>query len=74
MKQSLRDQVLKRAGNRCEYCHVHQDQDSFYTFPIGLTAIGRTTVELLAINHPDYVFLREALIAEGAFPPESDLT
>ena len=134
MKEALRDQVRQRAGLRCEYCCVHQDQDPFYTFPVdhviaqqhrgattlenlalscfrcnshkgpniasidrvtsemvplfhprrdawsehfewngavlvGLTPIGRATVELLAVNHPDYVLLREALIIEGTFPP-----
>jgi len=24
---------------------------------------------LLAVNHPDFVLLRESLIAEGTFPP-----
>jgi hypothetical protein len=36
---------------------------------LGRTAEGRATVELLAINHPDHVLLREALIEEGVFPP-----
>ena len=36
---------------------------------IGRTAVGRATVELFAINHPDYVLLRERLIEEGAFLP-----
>ena len=31
---------------------------------VGRTAIGRATVEVLAINHPDYMALREALIAD----------
>lgn len=35
----------------------------------GHTAIGRVTVALLAINHPEYVLLRESLIDEGSFPP-----
>jgi hypothetical protein len=35
---------------------------------IGKTAAGRATVELLAINHPDYLSVRAGLIAEGAFP------
>jgi len=134
MDASLRRLVCERAGNRCEYCLVHQGQDPFYTFPvdhviaqqhrgqtspdnlclscyrcnahkgpniatidprtrkmvplfnprrdgwhehfewrgailIGRTAVGRATVELLAINHPDYVLLRELLIEEGSFPP-----
>jgi len=34
---------------------------------VGFTAIGRTTVHLLQINHPDYIALRESLIAEGFF-------
>jgi hypothetical protein len=36
---------------------------------VGRTAVGRATVMLLAVNHPDYVLLRESLIAEGRFPP-----
>lgn len=35
----------------------------------GRTPIGRATVKLLAVNHPDYVLLRESLIDEGTFPP-----
>jgi hypothetical protein len=37
--------------------------------PIGRTAVGRATVQVLAINHPAAVALREVLIAEGVFPP-----
>src|SRR5215831_15378891 len=36
---------------------------------MGLTAIGRTTVYVLAMNLPFRVTLREALIAAGDFPP-----
>src|SRR5262249_26704635 len=39
---------------------------------IGLTAIGRTTVEVLRINHPERVRLRRLLIGLGVFPPEND--
>jgi hypothetical protein len=35
---------------------------------VGRTAIGRTTVAVLAINLPYRVALRRRLIAEGAFP------
>ena len=35
---------------------------------VGRTPIGRATVKLLSINHPDYVLLRESLIDEGIFP------
>ena len=34
---------------------------------IGRTAIGRTTVDVLRINHPQRVALREILIAAGLF-------
>jgi len=134
MDAALRRLVRERAGNRCEYCGIHQDQDAFFTFPVdhivarqhggktaadnlclscyrcnshkgpniasidpdsggmvrlfhprrddwsehfewqeallaGRTPIGRATVKLLAVNHPDYVLLRESLIDEGTFPP-----
>jgi hypothetical protein len=35
---------------------------------VGRTAIGRVTVELLAMNDPLRVDLRRSLIAEGVFP------
>ncbi len=31
----------------------------------GLSEVGRTTLQLLQMNHPDYLALRTALIAEG---------
>jgi hypothetical protein len=34
---------------------------------IGRTAIGRTTIEVLQINRPYLVGIREVLIAGGAF-------
>jgi hypothetical protein len=37
---------------------------------LGLTPLGRVTIRVLAINHPDAVALRRELIAEGVFPPE----
>jgi hypothetical protein len=36
---------------------------------LGLTPIGRVTIRVLAINHPDVVAFRRELIAEGVFPP-----
>lgn len=36
---------------------------------VGLSAIGRTTVQVLAINDDVLVKVRTALIAEGRFPP-----
>jgi hypothetical protein len=31
--------------------------------------VGRTTIQVLNINHPDRVELRRLLIAAGIFPP-----
>ena len=35
----------------------------------GKTAIGRTTIVVLAMNDPDAVRAREQLVMEGLFPP-----
>jgi hypothetical protein len=35
---------------------------------VGKTAIGRTTIEVLAINHPDAVAHRESLLEETGSP------
>jgi hypothetical protein len=37
---------------------------------VGQSPIGRVTVQVLGINHPDRIRLRRQLIAEGVFPPE----
>jgi hypothetical protein len=34
---------------------------------VGNTAIGRATIDVLAINHPNRVALRQELLAEGVF-------
>jgi hypothetical protein len=36
---------------------------------LGKAAVGRTTPDVLNINHPDRVELRRLLIAAGHFPP-----
>jgi hypothetical protein len=36
---------------------------------VGRTAIGRTTIDVLQINHPDRNTLRQALIDGSSFPP-----
>lgn len=129
MDNALRRLVRERALDWCEYCRVHQDDDSFYRFAmdhiiaeqhggqtvagnlamscfrcnlhkgpniagrdrktgklvplfyprrhkwshhfewdgprlVGRTAIGRVTIVILAINHPDAVALRESLLQE----------
>jgi HNH endonuclease len=35
----------------------------------GLTPTGRATIRVLSINDPNAIAVRQALIAEGAFPP-----
>ena len=122
--------VRRRAGHRCEYCRVHEEQDAFFPFHIehvvaeqhggtvdpdnlalscqhdnlhkgpnlagidprtgrltrlfnprrqrwsrhfrfvrgaivGRTAVGRSTVRVLALNAPHRVALREALLEAG---------
>ncbi len=37
---------------------------------VGLTSIGRATVDVLEINDYDRVRLRQSLIEEGVFPPD----
>jgi len=36
---------------------------------IARTSIGRATIAVLEINHPEFIGVREALIAEDHFPP-----
>ena len=36
---------------------------------LGRTAVGRATIDVLNMNDPEVIELREALIAEGRFPP-----
>lgn len=36
---------------------------------IGRNRIGRATITVLEINHPEFVAWREVLIHEGSFPP-----
>jgi hypothetical protein len=36
---------------------------------LGVTPVGRVTIKVLAINHPDAVAFRRELIGEGVFPP-----
>lgn len=40
---------------------------------LGLTPVGRATIEVLAINQPSYVVVRESLIEQGVFPPERSM-
>jgi hypothetical protein len=133
MKASLRAFVRDRAGGRCEYCRLHEDDNDFLTFHVehvvakqhggtddpehlcfacpecnwakgpnlsglhegkiyplfnprkqnwhrhfdwekttlvGRTNCGKVTVQVLNINDPACIMLREFLLFEGRFPPE----
>ena len=65
MDESLVRAVRERAEHRCEYCRVPQSAYPTVTFPVD----GRTTIAVLALNDPDAVAVRQALIDEGGFPP-----
>lgn len=132
MDAALRSLVRDRAGRRCEYCRLHEDDADFLAFHIehivarqhggtddpeslcyacsecnwakgpnlsgilegklyplfnprrqkwtrhfywdhtilvGKTKIGIVTVQVLNINDPSRVMLRENLLFEGHFPP-----
>jgi len=131
MNGALRALVRERAGHRCEYCRLHEDDVDFFSFHIehvvakqhggsdepnllclacaecnwakgpnlagildgklyplfnprtqnwnrhfrwdhtilvGKTFTGRVTVQVLNINAPSRVMLRENLLFEGRFP------
>lgn len=75
MDATLAGLVRDRARSRCEYCRLPAALSAI-PFEIewdgaalrAKTAIGRATIEVLAINAPDAIAVREALIEEGVFP------
>lgn len=50
--------------------HFAWDED--YTLVIGLTAMGRATVETLKLNRPGVINMRKLLITVGKHPPSKD--
>ena len=133
MDEALRAFVWARAGHRCEYCRLHQDDYDFQTFHlehiiprqhgggdepenlclacsecnwskgpnlagllggklyrlfhprrqlwsrhfrwehtllVGKTKTGIVTIQVLDMNSPARVMLRENLLFEGRFPPD----
>ena len=131
MRRSIRLAVMRRAGNRCEYCQIHNDDAGLFslhvehiiprqhhgtddlenlclscaecnwakgtnlagllhgklyrlyhprrqhwtrhffwdqTLLVGKTNTGIVTVQVLAINEPSRLMLRENLLFEGRFP------
>jgi hypothetical protein len=65
--------VRERAGYACEYCWMPQAWDRHFRWDgadlIGRTAVGRTTIAVLAMNDPDVIKVRRSLIEAGLFPP-----
>ena len=39
--EALRNFVIERAGNRCEYCRLHQDDGRPYRFPVDRIIAGQ---------------------------------
>jgi hypothetical protein len=133
MDAALRAFVRERAGHRCEYCRLNEEDDDFIAFhvehvvakqhggtddseslcyacskcnwakgpnlagllegklyplfnprkqiwkrhfrwdhttPVGQTKTGIVTIQVLNINDPSRIMLRENLLFEGRFPPE----
>jgi hypothetical protein len=60
-------EIVRLFNPRRDNWHVHFVWDG--SVLTGRTAIGRTTIQVLRINDPEYVQVRKALIAEGTFPP-----
>ena len=54
MDARLRAQVRERAGRRCEYCRIHEDEDPFFTFPVDHVIAqqhgGATSLENLCLS------------------------
>jgi hypothetical protein len=70
MDLASRTLVRTRAGNRCEYCLIPQDQVERIRGPliVGRTPMGRATVATLSMNAGQRLQLRAALIARGLYP------
>ncbi len=67
--------VDTETGQVIRLFHPRQDnwEDHFEWYRavlVGRTPIGRATVDVLSINLPHRVRLRQMLILEGVFPPE----
>jgi hypothetical protein len=70
----VRRQVIQRAGNRCEYCHIHQDDSASrhqVDHVIAEKHGGKTTLENLALSCLPCNRRKSSDI--GALDPESGL-
>jgi hypothetical protein len=64
-----------RTGELIRLFHPRQDEWNVHfewtgAALTGRTAVGRATIRVLAINDPDFLAVREALIRERSFPLE----
>ena len=70
--QSLANMVRDRAGDRCEYCLLRQQDDPFFRFHIEHIIpkqhSGRATIAVLNINSVPRLDLRAQLLANGRWP------
>jgi hypothetical protein len=62
-------QLVPLYNPRQQKWHDHFVWNQDFTLVIGLTAIGRSTVEALRINRPGVVNLRRVLLIAGEHPP-----
>ncbi len=67
-RQTSRTRLVRLFHPRQHRWAYHFRWDGPYL--VGRTAIGRVTIQVLAMNDPLRITLRELLIAEGVFPPD----
>lgn len=60
-------QITRLFNPRIDVWNEHFSWQGAYL--MGRTAIGRATINVLCINDPEFVVVRELLQAEGQFPP-----
>lgn len=71
MKREIIRLVHERARNCCEYCQLPAEHFRLSAEElIGISDVGRTTVDVLRINDIDSLTLQRSLIDEGIFPPK----
>jgi hypothetical protein len=68
----LRKLVREDAGERCGYCQSSEKWLGIAhdgTRIVGISALGRATVEALQMNHPLIVSTRQLWVRLGIHPP-----
>jgi len=61
-------EIVRLFNPRTDDWHAHFRWEAEYV--VGITDIGRTTVEVLNMNHPEDLGVRRELIEDGKFPPD----